>query len=81
METNLEGKLKQSKKKQKKPTHILTDKRIVMTGFRDKALQEELTKLGVKLSNSVSTKTFVVLVKDHDADTEVQKRPERITFL
>ena len=68
-ETNLEGKLKQSKKKQKKPTHILTDKRIVMTGFRDKALQEELTKLGVKLSNSVSTKTFVVLVKDHDADT------------
>ena len=67
-ETNLEGKLK-SKKKRKKPTHILTDKRIVITGFRDKALIEELTKLGAKISSSVSKNTFLVLVKDLDADT------------
>ena len=40
-----------------------------MTGFRDKALAAELTKLGAKVSSAVSKRTFVVLVKDLDTET------------
>ena len=40
-----------------------------MTGFRDTALQEELKDVGAKLGSSVSSKTFVVLVKDKEEDT------------
>ena len=50
-------------------SHPLYNKRIVITGFRDKELQQKLDKIGVKLGTSVSKKTFVVLVKDMDDDT------------
>ena len=40
-----------------------------MTGFRDTALQEKLKDVGAKLGSSVSSKTFVVLVKDKEEDT------------
>ena len=40
-----------------------------MTGFRDTALQEKLKEIGANHSSSVSSKTFVVLVKDKDEDT------------
>jgi NAD-dependent DNA ligase len=39
-------------------------KTIVMTGFRDAGLEEELKKRGVKIGSSVSKNTFLVLVKD-----------------
>ena len=68
-ETNLEGKLKKSKKAKAKSSHILAGKRIVITGFRDKALIEELSKLGAKIASSVSKNTFLVLVKELNADT------------
>jgi DNA ligase (NAD+) len=67
-ETNLKTKLQQ-KSANKKSTHILSDKRIVMTGFRDKELIDKLTKLGAKVSSSVSKNTFIVLVKNIDTDT------------
>ena len=41
----------------------------MITGFRDKELQQKLDKIGVKLGTSVSKKTFAVLVKDLDDDT------------
>jgi NAD-dependent DNA ligase len=44
--------------------HILFGKSIVMTGFRDALLQDKLKEIGAKLGSSVSSKTFVVLVKD-----------------
>ena len=47
----------------------LFGKSIVMTGFRDIALQEALKNVGAKLGSSVSSKTFVVLVKDVLEDT------------
>ena len=50
-------------------SHPLYNKKIVITGFRDKELQQKLDKIGVKLGTSVSKKTFVVLVKDMDDDT------------
>ena len=79
-ETNLQSKLKAKKeKKQEKQAkkHPLYEKRIVMTGFRDKELSEQLTKLGANISNSVSKNTFVVLVKDPAEDTsKVRKARE-----
>jgi NAD-dependent DNA ligase len=47
----------------------LFGKSIVMTGFRDTALQEAIKNVGAKLGSSVSSKTFVVLVKDKEEDT------------
>ena len=44
-------------------------KSIVMTGFRDNVLQEALKNIGAKVGTSVSSKTFVVLVKDKEEDT------------
>ena len=35
-----------------------------MTGFRDTALQDKLKRVGATVGSSVSSKTFVLLVKD-----------------
>jgi len=58
-----------SEKKEVDQSHPLFGKSIVMTGFRDTALQEKLKDIGAKLGSSVSSKTFVVLVKDKEEDT------------
>ena len=50
-------------------THPLFGKSVVMTGFRDKELQDDLKDVGAKLGTSVSKNTFVVLVKDKNEDT------------
>ena len=50
-------------------SHPLYNKKIVITGFRDKDLQQKLENIGVKLGTSVSKKTLIVLVKDLDDDT------------
>jgi NAD-dependent DNA ligase len=44
-------------------THQLYGKRIVMTGPKDKPLKEELIKLGAKISSTVNSKTFAVIVE------------------
>jgi DNA ligase (NAD+) len=56
-------------KKDVDQSHPLFGKSIVMTGFRDTALQEALKDVGAKIGSSVSSKTFVVLVKDKEEDT------------
>lgn len=56
-------------KKQVDQSHPLFGKSIVMTGFRDADIQETLKNIGAKLGSSVSSKTFVVLVKDKEEDT------------
>ena len=63
------SKLTKIKVKNVDKSHKLYNKKIVITGFRDKELQQKLEKIGVKLGTSVSKKTFVVLVKDMDDDT------------
>jgi NAD-dependent DNA ligase len=55
--------------KQYDTSHPLFGKTIVMTGFRDAELQNELKTLGAKLGTSVSKSTFIVLVKDLEEDT------------
>jgi len=56
-------------KKSVDQSHPLFGKSIVMTGFRDTVLQEALKNIGAKIGSSVSSKTFVVLVKDKEEDT------------
>jgi len=56
-------------KKEVNQSNPLFGKSIVMTGFRDTSLQEAIKDVGAKLGSSVSSKTFVVLVKDKDEDT------------
>ena len=74
-ETNLTDKiqaqsvLQQNKIEEKDQSHPLFGKTIVMTGFRDAAIQEALKNVGAKLGSSVSKNTFVVLVKDLEEDT------------
>lgn len=71
-EAGLISKLSVTEKKSETPadtSHPLFGKSIVMTGFRDTALQEALKDVGAKISTSVSSKTFVVLVKDKEEDT------------
>ena len=58
-----------SEKKEVDQSHPLFGKSIVMTGFRDNAIQEALKNIGAKIGSSVSSKTFVVLVKDKEEDT------------
>ena len=45
-------------------SHPLFGKTIILTGFRDKDLEEKLKAVGAKLGSSVSKNTFAVLVKD-----------------
>ena len=71
-ETNLEGKMKEVKEVEKKEydtSHPLYGKNIVMTGFRNEKLSKALEGYGAKMSSSVNSKTFVVLVKDLDETT------------
>jgi len=49
-------------------SHPLYGKTVVMTGFRDKSLEEWLKSVGAKVGNSVSKNTAVLLVKDLDVD-------------
>lgn len=70
---NRQDKLTQVIKAKKVIQHELTGKRIVMTGFGKKekeAFKEKLDNYGIKLGSSVSKKTFAVLVKSLDEDTD-----------
>jgi NAD-dependent DNA ligase len=50
--------------------HPLNNKTIIMTGFRDISLHNNLKQIGAKLGTSVSKNTHIVLVKDKDENTE-----------
>jgi DNA ligase (NAD+) len=70
-ECGLQDKLnfKQSTPVVRDESHPLFGKSIVMTGFRDKELEEKLKMVGAKLGSSVSKNTFVVLTKDVNENT------------
>ena len=72
VETGLQKKIEEKVRKSVSPkntSHPLYGKRILLTGFRDKALEEQLKKLGVKIATSVSKNTHIVIVVDLDEDT------------
>lgn len=76
-EANLTQKLSEQLGQNVDPNHPLFEKRIVMTGFRDKPLKTALTELGAKIGSSVSQNTFVVLVNDEDEETSKNRRGKR----
>lgn len=47
----------------------LLGKTVVLSGFRDNNLQQQLIQLGAKIGSSISSKTFALLVKDKDDST------------
>jgi DNA ligase (NAD+) len=47
----------------------LYNKTIIMTGFRDKNLEEQIKNAGAKLGTSVSKNTYLVIVKNLEEDT------------
>jgi NAD-dependent DNA ligase len=50
-------------------SYPLFGKSVVITGFRDKSLEESLKKVGAKLGSSVSKNTFLVIVKNLEEET------------
>jgi len=81
-ETNLQSKLTQSESKVDQ-SHPLYDKKILLTGFRDKALETEIKARGGKISSSASSKVFIVLVPTMDADTSKanEARRKKLTLM
>jgi len=66
---NMEHRLHIQKKANIDTSHHLYNKKIVITGFRSKELQERIEKVGGKIGSSVSKNTDIVIVKDIDDDT------------
>tara|TARA_B100000035_G_scaffold234966_1_gene203214 strand:+ start:1230 stop:4589 length:3360 start_codon:yes stop_codon:yes gene_type:complete len=58
--------------------HELYGKNIVITGFRDKDLENKLKDVGANISSSISKNTFVVVIKSLDEITgKVEKAKEK----
>ena len=69
-EANLEYKLEYNKQPENDNKQLpLENLKIVMTGFRDKILEERIKAAGGNIQNNVSKHTFVVIVKSLDEDT------------
>ena len=51
------------------PDHPLYKKKIVMSGFRDKTLEESIKAVGGEIGTSISKNTFALLVKSVDETT------------
>ena len=50
--------------------HELDNKKIVTTGFRfDKQMLEKLSKIGVKIQDTINKQTDILIVKDEDEDS------------
>jgi len=78
-ECNLNDKLKPSMEKvtheEIQSDHVLFEKNIIFTGFKDKEMMKKLEdKYNVKISNTVNSKTFAVVVKDLSEDNNKTKK-------
>ena len=51
------------------PDHPLYKKKVVMSGFRDKTLEESIKAVGGEIGTSISKNTFALLVKSVDETT------------
>jgi len=47
--------------------HLLKGKTVVISGFRDKALEQKLKEVGAKLGSGISKSTFCLIVKDAES--------------
>jgi len=72
-----QNKLKYVKHTNINVAHPLYSKKIVLTGFRDKKLEEQFKTFGIIVSNQVNSKTHLVLVKNKNHDSsKVSKAKE-----
>ena len=72
-----QNKLKYVKHTNINVAHPLYSKKIVLTGFRDKKLEEQFKTFGIIVSNQVNSKTHLVLVKNKNHDSsKVNKAKE-----
>ena len=62
----------------KKEKHSLSDKKIVMTGAKDKTLKKKLDELGIKLSSSVSKNTDFVIVTSMNETTSKMEKAKKL---
>ena len=65
-ECGLEGKLCTIKKEETTGGHVLFNKTVGITGFRDRDLEEKLKSVGAKMGAGVTKNTFVLIVKTSD---------------
>ena len=63
---NIKDYVKLKNKKSKKKKSKLNGKIIVLSGFRDKELEEILKEMDVKIGNSVSKNTNILIVKNDE---------------
>jgi NAD-dependent DNA ligase len=82
-ECSLRGKLIPSgsakKDEQKKDeSHPLYKKSIVMTGSRDKILEQKLLELGAIMGSSVSKNTFAVITDDLESDSSKVQNAKKL---
>ena len=78
-ETNLSYKLKTSIVLKKKDTsHKLFEKKILITGFRDKELVEAIENVGGKIASSISKNVFTVVVKDLSETTSKTEKAKNL---
>ena len=68
-EAGLQGKVIVEAKQKIVSNHPLSQKKMVITGFRDKELMDLITSVGGILGSSVSSNTFAVIIKDKDEST------------
>ena len=70
-EANLQNKLNFIETSQEDiQDHELNNKKIVTTGFRfDKQMIEKLSKIGVKIQDTINKQTDILIVKDEDEDS------------
>ena len=61
---NLENKLTNNIQKNIDNTHPLYNQKIVLTGFRDKELINNLKKIGAEFSQTINKNTFALIVKN-----------------
>lgn len=71
-ETKLEDKLK--KNIQKENNGKLFGKSIVLSGFRDKDLEQKIQKEGGTIASSISKNTFYLIIKDDGKETTKTKK-------
>ena len=67
-----------NKNNTKKEKHSLSDKKIVMTGSKDKTLKKKFDELGINLSSSVSKNTDFVIVSSMDETTSKMEKAKKL---
>ena len=75
--TGLEYKLR-PKSVQYDTSHPLYKRSVILTGFRDQVLEDQIKEKGGKIGSSVSKNTFAVLVIDLEEDTGKAEKARRL---